>query len=153
MELGNKHKINLFENFISKEECIKYLNIIPNVSCEETDWEKRTIDITNDPIVEKTRSFLKKELNLNLKIKQAQGQNWNVGSFSNLHIHTFRPLTPYTSSLYLNDNFDGGEFYTLEHTIKPKPGLLTFFNGHKVLHGVKKVYNNDRKTLIFWWTL
>ena len=152
MELGHKYRINIFESFLSKEECLKYLNIVPDVPYGTFEWKERTVDITNDPIVKKTQLFLKDKLNLDLKIIQAQGQNWNMGTYSNLHIHrNERPKSPYTSSLYLNDNFDGGEFYTPENIIKPKQGSLTFFNGHTVLHGVKQVYNNDRKTLIFWW--
>jgi len=29
--------------------------------------------------------------------------------------------------------------------------MLTFFDGSKTYHGVKKVKKKDRKTIIFWW--
>tara|TARA_R100001530_G_scaffold83513_1_gene58259 strand:- start:913 stop:1044 length:132 start_codon:yes stop_codon:yes gene_type:complete len=29
--------------------------------------------------------------------------------------------------------------------IKPEQGMLTFFNGQKIYHGVEKVLNKDRK--------
>ena len=35
--------------------------------------------------------------------------------------------------------------------VKPKPGLLTFFDGKEVHHGVSQVKHKDRYTLIFWW--
>ena len=58
----------------------------------------------------------------------------------------------YNSLIYLNEKFKGGEFYTKNGiNLKPKKGMLTFFNGQTVHHGVKKVFNNDRKTIIFWW--
>ena len=54
--------------------------------------------------------------------------------------------------LYLNDDFLGGEFYTESGIVlKPKKGMLTLFNGATVKHGVKKVLEKDRYSIIFWW--
>jgi predicted 2-oxoglutarate/Fe(II)-dependent dioxygenase YbiX len=81
-------------------------------------------------------------------------QNWNVNSISDLHIHNERgrEKTKYNSLIYLNDNYNGGEFYTKNGiVIKPSVGLLTLFNGQKVWHGVNMVKKKDRHTLIFWW--
>ena len=70
------------------------------------------------------------------------------------HIHTDegRKETKHNSLLYLNNNFLGGEFVTKSGIlIRPKKGMLTLFDGQKVYHGVKRVKQNDRKTIIFWW--
>jgi phenylpyruvate tautomerase PptA (4-oxalocrotonate tautomerase family) len=144
-------EILVFKNFLNKKECNKYIKKVPKVSKGTSSWDKRTSDITKDPIVEKVTKFLKKQTGLDLKIEEAQTQNWNVGSKSRLHIHYRRPDNCYTSSLYLNDDFEGGEFFTVDEIMKPSAGTLTFFNGQKIWHGVKEVFKKDRKTIIFWW--
>jgi len=147
-----KETVYIFENYLSKRECKRYASMIKDLGVGNFDWPSRTQEITNDPIVQRLRKFLNKTFNLNLKITQAQTQNWNQTSFSPLHIHTDRPNTTYNSSIYLNEDFGGGMFFTKNGIkIKPKIGLLTFFNGSNLWHGVKKVKDQDRKTLIFWW--
>ena len=69
-----------------------------------------------------------------------------------VHDHNGRENIKYNSLIYLNENFLGGNFVTSKGIdIKPKKGMLTFFNGQTVCHGVKTVLQNDRKTIIFWW--
>jgi hypothetical protein len=54
--------------------------------------------------------------------------------------------------LYLNDDFEGGEFFTdTGIRIKPKKNRLTFFNGSAIPHGLTKVEKAHRYTIIFWW--
>ena len=144
------------ENFLSDEECDKYFNLIRDIGFhpQNLPWEERVIEINNDPIVEKTKNFLNTEFNLNLVLQQAQIQNHHVNSFCGLHTHDAkgRETTEYNSLIYLNDNFEGGQFITKKGiSLKPKKGMLTFFNGNKVCHGVNRVYFTDRKTIILWW--
>jgi len=147
-----KETVYIFENYLSKRECKRYASMIKDLGVGNFDWPSRTQDITKDPIAQKLGKFLSKKFNLNLKIAQAQTQNWNQTSSSELHIHTYRPNTTYSSSIYLNEDFSGGLFFTKNGIkVKPKIGLLTFFNGSNVWHGVEKVKDKDRKTLIFWW--
>lgn len=117
------------------------------------DWESRTIEITKEPIVQKVKSFLESQLNLKLECHQAQTQVWPIGMTSSLHIHDMggRESTDYNSLIYLNDDFDGGEFYTKTVSFKPIKGSLTFFDGRNVHHGVREVKRKHRHTLIFWW--
>ena len=143
-----------FENYLSKRECKRYASTIKDFGIGIFNWSQRSQDISGDPIVQKLQKFLNKIFNLNLTIAQAQTQNWNQTSFSDLHIHNQRGRenTTYSSSIYLNDGFSGGRFFTKNGIkIKPTVGLLTFFNGKKVWHGVEKVKDKDRKALIFWW--
>ena len=145
--------IYTFEKYLSKKECKRYASTIKDLGIGIFNWSQRTQDISEDPIVQKLQKFLNKTFNLNLTITQAQTQNWNQTSLSNLHIHTDRPDATYNSSIYLNHDFEGGIFFTQNGIkIKPEAGLLTFFDGRKVWHGVEKVKNKDRKSLIFWWT-
>jgi len=117
-------------------------------------WNHRTVRITDWPITQEVRRFLEKQLGCTLGIQEAQIQIWPIGSRSTMHIHDFkgREYTDYNSLLYLNQNFTGGEFFTGDGlTVTPKQGLLTFFDGRKVWHGVNEVQGNHRYTLIFWW--
>ena len=147
-------KVFVFDNYLTSTECDYYHTLIKDFGVGNYSWEERTVDITKDKIVSKTIDFFKNHLNLKLEIAQSQIQNWNIGSSSDLHIHNHngRESTKYNSLIYLNDDFDGGEFFTKNGiSIKPKKGLLTIFNGQKVWHGVKTIKNKDRKTIIFWW--
>ena len=156
-------KVYIQDNFLNIEQIQKYINkIIPfpeeqrkTCSFENPMWELRTIDITNDPIVNIVKKFLDKTFNIDLKIQQAQIQNWIKDSYSPLHAHGWewgnRGNTRFNSLIYLNDDFEGGEFITEGGLkLKPEQGMLTFFNGQVVKHGTNKVFGKDRKTLIFW---
>tara|TARA_R100001143_G_C3348887_1_gene128373 strand:+ start:246 stop:752 length:507 start_codon:yes stop_codon:yes gene_type:complete len=145
-----------FPNYLSKDECNHYASTIKDLGKGRFGWPERTQNITHDPIVERLRKFLNKTFNLNLNITAAQTQNWHETSSSSLHIHTgahgYRPEATYTSSIYLNDDFGGGIFFTKNGIrIKPEIGLLTFFDGRTVWHGLEEVTDTDRKTLIFFW--
>jgi hypothetical protein len=102
----------------------------------------------------KVKNFLEKSCNCKLNCDGAQIQLWPVNSFSELHIHNCfgREGGDYNSLLYLNDDFDGGEFITNDLSIKPEQGMLTFFDGSKTYHGLREVKNKHRYTLIFWWS-
>jgi hypothetical protein len=141
-------------NFLSKEECDYWIARAPKLGEGNFNWEQRTVDITNEYIVKKVILFFKQTLNFNLSIHQAQIQNWNIGSESLPHVHdeNGRETTKFNSLIYLNNDFDGGDFFTKHGiVIKPEIGKLTLFNGSKTWHGVKKVLKKDRLTLIFWW--
>lgn len=72
-----------------------------------------------------------------------------------LHMRT------YTSVMYLNDNFEGGETIILkensnetEYICKPKKGsVLIFKSDDSCLHGVKKIEKGERLTLSMWFAI
>tara|TARA_R110000744_G_scaffold138276_1_gene248993 strand:- start:17 stop:523 length:507 start_codon:yes stop_codon:yes gene_type:complete len=157
-------KVYIQNNFLNIEQIKNYTNKLTpfpeekrkECSFKNPMWELRTVDITHDPIVDLVKNFLNKRFDLDLKIQQAQIQNWIKDSYSPLHAHGWewgnRGDTRFNSLIYLNDNFTQGNFYTsMGIVVKPEPGLLTFFDGKKVHHGVSQVRNKDRYTLIFWW--
>jgi spore maturation protein CgeB len=151
-----KDEVYVFKNFLSDKECDKYFKKIRDIGHlpYSLPWPERVIDITKDRIVKKVTKFINKNFNLKLTAEQAEIQNHHVNSSADLHIHNDlgREHIIYNSLIYLNDNFDGGHFITKNGiSIKPEKGMLTFFNGQKVYHGVKRVLKNDRKTIIFWW--
>ncbi|XP_013392935.1 prolyl 3-hydroxylase 1 isoform X3 [Lingula anatina] len=64
----------------------------------------------------------------------------------------------YTGLLYLNDNFEGGEFFfadrnkSMQSSVKPKCGRLVSFQASDY-HGVKAVTSGQRCALAVWFTL
>lgn len=116
--------------------------------------DSRKITLIDDPIVSVVKNAIEQVVQVNLTLRDAELTCWPTGAVSDLHIHNEkgREQTDYNSILYLNDNFEGGEFYTNTGiTIVPKTGRLTFFNGSKVYHGVKPVLSGYRNTITFWW--
>ena len=155
MEDINKN-VYLFKNFMQQNETTLYIKYIQNkynrVGNIE-DFYTRTIDISHDPIVNKVKQFIESQLPVKLNCSQAQIQIWPEGSKSELHRHEWngRENGDFNSLIYLNDNFDDGEFVTEFLKYKPEIGTLTFFNGKENYHGVSKVKRAHRYTLIFWW--
>jgi len=149
-------EIYILKNFLSEKKCDEYFKKIRDIGYMDYSlpWSERVVDITTDPVVEKVTQYINKRFNLKLVVDQAEIQNHHVNSYAQLHVHNQggREHIVYNSLIYLNDNFDGGQFITKNGiSIKPEKGMLTFFNGQTVYHGVKKVLNKDRKTIIFWW--
>ena len=143
--------INFYKNKIEN-----YYTQILESNVDSMDFDYRTLDITNDKIVYLVKNFIENKLSIKLDIVQAQCQVWPINSESKLHRHCddpneVRKITKYNSLIYLNDDYDGGEFYTDEIIYKPKANSLTFFDGSETYHGVKQVKTNHRYTLIFWW--
>ncbi|MAL10844.1 MAG: hypothetical protein CMF74_14420 [Maricaulis sp.] len=144
-------------NFLSKDECSYYVNKA-NKNVEPYDWDKRVVFIHDDTsLISKTINYFK-QYNLFLKLDDIHIQTWPVNSSSDLHIHgdkcdwdDGRKNTKYNTLIYLNDDYDGGEFYTNNVTLKPKKGTITLFDGTETYHGVKPVKKKERYTIILWW--
>ena len=155
--------------FLTKKECTSYLkkaisptamerkSFAKDVEANNSLWHKRVVDITHDPIVKRVKDFLNKKFNLTLEIAEAHLQNWIKGSYGILHTHdkAYDPksvVSRYNSLIYLNNDFDDGAFHTSWGIfINPEPGLLTFFDGKKIFHGVSEVKKKDRFSLALWW--
>ena len=152
-----KDKVFVFKNFLSKKLCNFYSNKIKDIGDIgfSLPFEDRTWEFTdNQKITKKIIDTIYKHLKIKLDLDYAQFQNWHVGTNSELHKHDYAgtEVTKYNSLIYLNDDFKGGEFFTRNGIkLKPQAGMLTLFDGSKVSHGLKKVKNKDRKTMIFWW--
>jgi hypothetical protein len=145
-------EVNVFKNFLEKSECQEWIDRAPKFT-GSYDFEDRVLDISNHHIVTRVKNFLENACNCKLNCSSAQIQLWPVNSSSELHIHKDlgREDGDYNSLLYLNDDFDGGEFITKDLSIKPETGMLTFFDGSHIYHGVREVKYKHRYSLIFWW--
>jgi hypothetical protein len=156
----------IFNKFLDPVNCANYKKIIEDfylgnvekygaLHVKDFNNKLRTIDITSDPIGNYVTSFLESQLRLKLDFYQIILSAWPPGtdvSTPHKHNEQFRKGGDYNSILYLNDDFEGGEFYT-EHgvEVKPSKGMLTFFDGKNIIHGVKDLSGNIRYNIIFWW--
>jgi hypothetical protein len=149
------------QSFLSKSECNAYIEkAYKNVGVgRDIPWEKRVLKLENyDPIIDKVINFFG-NFNLSFRIADASITTWNVGAISNPHVHGLgnkgyddkRQNTKYNSIIYLNDDFEGGEFYTDNIIIKPKMGTLTLFDGSEIFHGIKEIKKKERYIIILWW--
>jgi hypothetical protein len=57
----------------------------------------------------------------------------------------------YSSILYLNDDFEGGETQVGETVIRPKKGTIIGFEGARVPHGVLPIVGSQRYTVPAWY--
>jgi hypothetical protein len=62
----------------------------------------------------------------------------------------------FTSIIYLNDDYVGGELYFPQHNnfeIKPKKGTMLIFSGTiDNMHGIKEITNGTRYTHVTFWS-
>lgn len=57
----------------------------------------------------------------------------------------------YTSVIYLNDDFEGGETVVEDIPIKPKVGKMVTFEGTKKLHGINLIKKTPRFVVTVWY--
>ena len=62
-------EVEVFKNYLPKDECEEYASLIRDMGPENLDWSERTVDITNESIVERGSDFFKEKLNLDNVIK------------------------------------------------------------------------------------
>ena len=152
----NGDVVHLIKNFLPLKECSRWVENIPSPKLDPRfkAWQDRVTTITEYPIVKHLSQFLEASFKIPLKIQEAQTQIWQEQSSSPLHNHfdQGRGATRYNSLIYLNNNYEGGEFYTQGGIrLKPEVGMLTFFDGQKIHHGVSPITKGHRFTLIFYW--
>lgn len=94
----------------------------------------------------------------------ASAHKWVPGSFAEPHAdNTDENGNPsswrqnkYVAILYLNEEYDGGELYFVQHGIEiaPKTGTVVVFDPNsEYLHGVKMIKSGLRYTLLTSWDL
>lgn len=74
-------------------------------------------------------------------------------STSNYGPHVDQAHRQFTAVYYINDNYEGGEFYFSDTgvCIKPKANSLIIFNS-KMKHGILPVDSGERFTMSWWYT-
>jgi len=147
--------MKIFNSVLSKKECnflIDFYKLNEEKSFLFRDVYPLRLDINNFVIsflIEKLESISKL---FDSKIDWFEIVKWPIGSKQDLHFDTASNKTTFSSIVYLNDNFEGGETYYKDGTIiKPILGRSLFFDGNYYKHGVKKVKKNTRYVLATWY--
>ena len=74
---------------------------------------------------------------------------WKEGL--NMEAHFDFDYHTYTSVIYLNDDYDGGETFVNDIKISPATGKIVTFKGNTLLHGVNKITKGNRYTVPIWY--
>ena len=90
-----------------------------------------------------------KSINKNYMINYIKLVKWPCGEFQGKHLDF--DYHPYTTIIYLNDDFEGGETIVGDETVTPKKNKLVGFNGNKIVHEVTKIKKGTRYTLACWY--
>jgi|TARA_R110002020_G_scaffold20000_1_gene68589 hypothetical protein len=150
-----------YENFLTPSECQYFINQHSKLFNPAND--RRSAYHRKTEVIDYSLCFVQdsKKLNgrLNFTVKNIDPEafinyfqivKWPTDEFQPLH----KDFTYhcYTSIIYLNDNFEGGETVVEKKKIKPKQGLMVLFAGDKMTHGVNKIKKGTRYTIPCWYT-
>lgn len=152
--------ILLQENFITDLECKKLIDLFKR---NKSNTEFYSINNTNilkvseiksniiNNIKEKVVSNCSSLTNSKIYLDNYELVEWPTGSHHPPHYDL--PTDIFSSVIYLNDNFDGGETYFSESKIiKPKKGSCLTFSNSKYRHSVNKINTGTRYTFSFWFS-
>tara|TARA_R110000787_G_scaffold275228_1_gene383693 strand:+ start:696 stop:1172 length:477 start_codon:yes stop_codon:yes gene_type:complete len=151
------------ENFISNKESQYFINFHKkNYDVENNNYSikhRQTQVIQCDVLLDKPKI---KEMNILLnKFIQKINKKYVVNYFQIVRWPTYEfqgehfdfDIHPYTSILYLNDDFKGGETIVGNKLVKPKKCKLISFNGNQIKHQVNLITTGVRYTIPCWYKL
>lgn len=166
--------IKVIENFITEERAQALLSFCKGFDrgdrAGDGFWESRVIrrsslpddiaGIAYDTVLNIQQEILKASGLPAIYPDCANFVRWDEGDYMGLHAdgdysdgsYNWRL---YGAILYLNDDFEGGEIYFPEQDLelKPKPGTLVFFPGHRpYVHGVREITKGERHNFASFWT-
>jgi hypothetical protein len=149
--------VTILKDFITNEDIVLGINILSDVSLQ--------IFKDNPAAKVAPESIFVKELLSRYSVKATAAHTvegfltkWDVGSSAGLHVdnHDGYEFLEYSTVVYLNDDFEGGEIYfpRLKFTYKPNKGDAVIFpcNSIDYVHGVTEVTSGTRYTLAMWHT-
>jgi hypothetical protein len=148
------------ENFVEDNECDKLINLFiknkfytefyPINSTNILKGSKIKDDIL-EKIKEKVVSNCSSLTNSKIYLDNYELVEWPTGSYHPPHYDL--PTDIFSSVIYLNDNFDGGETYFSESKIiKPQKRCCLTFSNSKYRHSVNKINTGTRYTFSFWFS-
>lgn len=164
------NEIYLIPNFISEEDCDLGISLIDNYNKEkQLKLFKNNPKVCIAPMTDDTILLLKKYSKLvNEKHKELRNLDkevytsetylsfWQTGSEAGLHNdnHEGFEWLEFSTLLYLNDDYEGGEIHFPEYDFlhKPKKGDALFFKCSRLedAHEVKTVKSGQRYTIAMW---
>tara|TARA_R110000772_G_scaffold59194_1_gene134073 strand:+ start:3829 stop:4326 length:498 start_codon:yes stop_codon:yes gene_type:complete len=161
MNFSNRPMVEI-ENFISNKEANYFINFhkknfnLNNHFCikhRETEIIQCNL-ILNNTKIKKMNNLLNKfvkKINKKYEINYFQIVKWPIYGFQPKHVDF--DIHPYTSILYLNDDFEGGKTIVEDKIVELKKCKLIAFNGDKIEHEVNKITKGIRYTIPCWYKL
>ena len=152
--------IKQIKNFISNKESNSLINFhkenfnLNNTYCKKfRQTEVIECDyILNNPLIKeihlKLYKFIK-SIDTNYTINYFEIVKWLENASQGKH--TDYDYHPYTSILYLNDTFEGGETLVKDKIVTPEKCKLISFEGDKLIHSVNEVTKGERYTIPCWY--
>ena len=162
MARGN-YDILIKENFLSKEECNWWIDAFKTFECKkellgsDRKGKETIVEILHIRYIwqlQKAYVEFQKKLSghhpKDLHVNYAHVVKWIEGMSMGSHKDIYD--TEYTSLIYLNDSYEGGETFIGDTIIKPTQGKLVSWWGAHLEHGANRVENGTRYTLPIWYT-
>lgn len=169
--LGNgQENIKILPNFLSPEECKDIVESIRNTPtssskpvqfspqgepvCFRNDWDRSAyIDKYKSMVFD----LIQEHFHVKLKHRSAKIAEWTKNDRFQLHIDDLGTNEYHGASatIYLNDDYVGGEIYFPLHnmSIKPKVGDLILFPANKNYeHIINVIESGSRYTIPLWYT-
>ena len=150
------------ENFLSVDECNKLIELHKKFVVNygkihnETEVLNLMFLVLNDSEDEIFIKYIHGKITAHIKaIDQSSFINyfevvkWKQGLKMEKHFDFDFHL--WTSVIYLNDDYEGGETIVDEKKIIPLKGKIVTFKGSSLLHGVNKILKGDRYTVPVWY--
>jgi hypothetical protein len=150
------------ENFLSGDECNRLIEIHKKLFVSQG-WfhnETEVVDLMYMLLNQSEENiFVKyihgkitehiKTINKDSFVDYFHAVRWREGLCMDKHFDF--AFQTWTSVIYLNDDYEGGETVVGEREIAPLKGKIITFQGPSVLHGVNKVLKGDRYTAPAWY--
>ena len=165
--------IHIREGFVDRSRVEALLAFCRNLGSEgyggEGHWAGRTVRLSAeteevkaiaDAIAGEIRQAIAEVCGQRLYPDCRNLVRWREGDWMGLHADGDYPggefsWRKYGAILYLNDDYQGGEIHFPNQglVLKPAPGTLVFFPGHKPYeHGVREVTQGVRYNMATFWT-
>ena len=115
----------------------------------------RNTEVIDPPVSDQTEQIYHmlngfiKAINSNYEINYFQIVKWPTGEYQDEHKDF--DYHPYTSILYLNDDYKGGETIVSGATIQPEKNKLIGFEGVNLTHSVNQITEGTRYTVPCWY--
>jgi|TARA_R110002012_G_scaffold151675_1_gene311629 hypothetical protein len=145
-------------NFLEDNFCDFFVDYISNSKNKTTHRDTNIIycdrtavldEIIEFKVLLAKLTFFVKKYSVGTCINYSQIVEWPENSLQPSHLD-FNYHT-YTSILYLNDDYEGGETLVGTKVIRPKKGKIVLFKGNKIKHQVLKIKSGKRYTNPTWY--
>lgn len=153
--------IHIIDNIINDYENSYCLDLFDTLDFDEK-WTERFVKdievyLNEDKVINEIKRKLVYEASKykkNICLDWSELDLWPEYSHHNLHLDKTSSETVFTSVLYFNSQFRGGETFFLDGTVvAPVEKRAVFFDGTRYPHGVRPVLFGVRKSMVAWYKL